>query len=112
MVQVVLQCPAHPPPTMTLSGVCSGTAPTDGSLAFGATAAGSCHVDVSFEGGTRFSTDVEFTGQWLACGSDPHGCGERITPAGYNGPYVAGPLTDVLVDAGCVDAAIGDAASE
>jgi hypothetical protein len=72
-------------PTVALSGVCAGSEQvSDGQLKFGSTVPGSCHVDVTFADGSMFSTDVTFTQQWVACGSDPHGCGG----------YVLGELPD------------------
>jgi hypothetical protein len=81
---IALPCgtPALPLPTLTLSGVCAGTGgQEEGQLAFGSNEAGTCHVALTYANGETYSADVEFTGQWLACGSDPHGCGELIEPA-------------------------------
>jgi hypothetical protein len=79
-----------------------------GELAFGANAAGACHVNLTFANGSTYSTDVEFSGQWLPCGPNPHGCGEKITPAGPGFPVIL-TTGNQCEDAGVVP---GDATTE
>jgi hypothetical protein len=99
--------------TMVLSGVCAGTGTEqNGALSFFGTSPGSCHVALTFSNGTTFSTDVEFAGgEWLACGSDPHGCGQVVFPMnlpGGEGSYTLSAGSPCTTDA-AVD---GDATSE
>ncbi len=81
LVVIEPTCPALP--TVTLTGVCAGTEGTeDGEIVFGANNGGTCHVQLVFADGATYATDIEFTSEWLACGSNPHGCGDLIAPAG------------------------------
>jgi hypothetical protein len=113
---VAIEPPCTPPPTLTLTGVCQGTDGTEaGEIVFGANDAGSCHVQLLFANGSTFTTDVEFSGEWLACGSEPHGCGELITPT--NLPMASDrlwPKAAIWVGSYCSgdDAAPGDATPE
>jgi hypothetical protein len=99
-------------PVLALSGVCAGTeGEQSAQLTFGSTGAGTCHVALTYADGTGYTTDVEFTGQWRACGSDPHGCGEQFAPVRL--PTEPGGYLDVLaVGDACVDGGNGDAHSE
>jgi hypothetical protein len=54
-------------------------------------AAGTCHVEVSVGDGPTSSIDVKFASKWMACNSDPHGCGEAFLPVTPDGGL--GPLT-------------------
>jgi len=107
LVTIELPCTTTPLPTMTLSGACAGTGgEQNGQLVFGANVAGSCHVALTFADGSTYSTDVEFSGKWLACGADPHGCGEALYPEGLlSGDSVPGVLQ---VESSCVQ---GDAST-
>lgn len=81
LVVIEPTCPVAP--EITLTGVCAGTEGTQGGeIVFGANGNGSCHVQLLFADGSTYATDVEFTSEWLACGSNPHGCGDLITPMG------------------------------
>jgi hypothetical protein len=116
LVAVELPCAAPPLPTMALTGVCAGTGGVQsGQLVFGAKDGGDCHVVLTFADGATYATDVSFSGQWLACGSNPHGCGEQINPVGLPRPSFGGLEGVLVVDVGCADAGgadAGDAASE
>ena len=107
LVMILLPC-GTTTPVLALSGVCAGTGgEQSGQLTFGSTGAGTC----TYADGTAYTTDVEFTGQWRACGSDPHGCGEQFAPVGL--PTEPGGYLDVLaVGDACLDAGSGDALSE
>jgi len=95
LVMIALPCGTTTTPTMTLAGVCAGTGgEQSGQLVFGANAAGSCNVELTYADGSTYATDVEFTGQWLACGSNPRGCGEQISPSGLS---AGDGVTSVLV---------------
>ncbi len=108
-VLVALPCGTTTQPTMTLSGVCANTGTqVNGSPAFSAGSAGTCHVVLT--GSTTFSTDVEFVGgAWLACGSNAHGCGQLISPNGLPG----GPgIFTLSVGAQCIGDGGADGADE
>jgi hypothetical protein len=47
--------------------------------------AGACHVQVTFSNGATSSVDLTFKSQWMACGSDPQGCGEGFVGANADG---------------------------
>ncbi len=84
-VFIELSCGSIPLPTLTLSGVCAGQGgEQSGQLVFGSFEPGTCHVELHYEDGAMFSTDVTFTGEWLQCGSDPHGCGQFVSPVGLS----------------------------
>jgi hypothetical protein len=52
---------------------------TSGSLEVQSGVAGTCHVEVTFATGATASTDITFApGSWMACGDNPHGCGQEI----------------------------------
>jgi hypothetical protein len=112
-VVVNLPCGTTQLPTMNLSGVCAGQGgEQSGKLVFGAKEPGTCHVELVYADGSSFSTDVTFTGEWLACGSDPHGCGERVSPDGLplEGIFavlVAGASCDGGTSATAMDADAG-----
>jgi hypothetical protein len=110
LVMILLPC-GTATPVLALSGVCAGTGgEQSGQLTFGSTGAGTCHVELTYADGTTYTTDVEFTGQWRACGSDPNGCGEQFAPVGL--PTEPGGYLDVLsVGDACVDGGNGDAHS-
>lgn len=68
--------------TVEPDGACS-VQEGSGKLYVQSDVAGTCHVEVTFATST-VSTDIVMTmGSWMACGSDPHGCGQTIvaTPA-------------------------------
>lgn len=56
---------------------------------------GVCTLDVTFANGFTYSNSFTITGQWEACGSDPHGCGE----------YLMLPIYELLIDE-CGDAGL------
>lgn len=66
--------------------------------------AGVCHVEVSIGSGPTSSIDVRFESEWIACGSDPHGCGEGFVPVipdGGNGRLsLPTPICNAMLDAG------------
>jgi hypothetical protein len=101
LVQIELPCAPTTLPTMNLTGVCAGTGATqNGELVFGASTGGSCTVALTYANGTTNSVTVQFSSQWLVCGSDPHGCGQQVQPVGLGSGYPA-----VLVVGSCGDAA-------
>jgi hypothetical protein len=59
------------------------------------TADGECTVAITFANGSMYSTSFAISGQWEACHSDPHGCGEYLTI----------PIYQILIDA-CGDAGL------
>lgn len=63
------------------TGECSAALQGEGILVT-AGDAGQCQVDVTTNGSSS-SFDFQVTSVWLACGSDPHGCGEAfaLTPS-------------------------------
>src|ERR1700723_2917604 len=57
---IALSCGTATTTTLSLSGVCAGTASEqNGQLFFGSNAAGSCHVELTYADGETYSTDVE-----------------------------------------------------
>jgi hypothetical protein len=63
-------------------------------LTLAASGAGTCHVELTFGNGATSSVDLDFTSQSIACGSDPHGCGEGLEVADQSAPdptCAAGP---------------------
>jgi hypothetical protein len=59
--------------------------------------AGTCHVDLTFANGAASATDITMTAQTLACGSNPHACGNLVaTPSA------------VTLTAPCADSAPSD----
>ena len=50
-----------------------------------ANGAGTCHVELTFGSGATSSVDLNFTSEWIACGSDPHGCGEGFVATNADG---------------------------
>lgn len=95
----VIQLPcgtADPPAVKILSGPCGVRDPVSAGMVELIGSPGACRVELMFAGGTKTSVDVNFTaGPWMACGSDPHGCG-RSTFAEQ--PVVQ--IGDVCADAG------------
>ncbi len=99
-------------PVVALSGPCEvgepyaaqfGNVPT-----IAGTGTGVCHATLSLGDGGTFATDITFTAQWYACGSDPHGCGED-----FEAVTDTWPIDNACADAGAADAlpdmASGDA---
>jgi hypothetical protein len=99
---VHLGCLPIEPPTVKTTGPCSacpvvlangsipdgaGCAVTNYSqnITLEANGAGTCHVELTFASGATSSVDLNFTSEWLACGSDPHGCGEGFVAANADG---------------------------
>jgi hypothetical protein len=75
-----LACGSPEPSSTQTTGACTVSNAGPGYINIqGDADGGACHVDVEFEGGAVFSTDVTFEAIWLACGSDPHGCGPGIS---------------------------------
>jgi hypothetical protein len=63
-------------------------------ITLAASGAGTCHVELTFGNGATSSVDMVFTSQSIACGSDPHGCGEGFVAADQSAPdptCAAGP---------------------
>jgi hypothetical protein len=77
---VTLPCESVGTPAIAVtgSGCTAGQNTSQAFMVFSA-AAGTCHLDVTFDGGTTYETDVDFEEQWYPCGSDPHGCGQLPT---------------------------------
>jgi hypothetical protein len=78
-------CALAQSPTLALEGPCRVSGETDPSRSpviplFSGTDAGVCHATLTLPSGAVYSTEVTFTGVWLPCGSDPHGCGEEFDP--------------------------------
>jgi hypothetical protein len=70
LVEIDLPCGVRPP-SMTLSGVCAGTAgEQDGHLVLGAYEGGTCHVALTFADGSTRSVDIQFSTNDLACGCE------------------------------------------
>lgn len=74
-------CPSHLDTGSLPPGNYCEVLPGRTSIVLMASGAGKCHVDVTFEGGTTSSIDIDFMSEWIACGSDPHGCGEGFVPS-------------------------------
>jgi hypothetical protein len=81
-VSFQLACIPASPPVVTITGPCVIGPSGPGTIAVSGNVVGTCHVDMTFVNGGTFSTDLSITSEWLACGSDPHGCGQVsvITP--------------------------------
>jgi hypothetical protein len=77
-VATVALCGAIESATADPDGACN-VQQTSGSLEVQSGVAGTCHVEVTFATGAMASTDITFApGPWMACGDDPHGCGQGI----------------------------------
>lgn len=76
----------------TASAGCQVASQPGGRLAVTTSSPGTCHVQWASADGTPMATDVSFSEGWLACGSDPQGCGQALV-----GPA---PTIDVLCDGG------------
>lgn len=115
-----------PPTQLELTGPCSGgeweasisfsqPPPDRGQVTFSTSGPGDCHVELSFANGFVYSTDLHFDWVWLACGSDPHACGQslQLDQAEMFEQMVVNPCGDSGADATPVDSgAPGDAVSE
>src|SRR5690242_18730799 len=78
---------------VTPSGPCRQVEGGDaGTVSLWGTGAGTCNVKVTFSDGTDMTTSVTIDGQWMPCGDDPHGCGQRLGIRGAErpGPFVVG----------------------
>jgi hypothetical protein len=54
------------------------------------------------------SVDVDFMSEWIACGADPHGCGEGFLAASADGsPNIQVSIPEPLCNAG-LDAEASD----
>ena len=92
---VQLACPS-PDVSIQTSGVCSLAPRTDDTyVEILSDVAGTCHVEFSFPDAAPVSLDLQFTSGWLACGSDPHGCGLAIGVSPTNA-QVGAPCSAVL----------------
>ena len=119
-----MECLPIDPPLLKMMGPCSvcPVVLADGSIPEGAqcavshfsqditlavTGAGTCHVELIFRSGATSSVDLDFTSQWIACGSDPHGCGEAFVAASAkSGPVtlsVPESLCGAALDAGATE---------
>jgi hypothetical protein len=103
-VAPVFACLPSEMPVLSLSGPCR----VDATRVSGAewavpiivgTGAGVCHATLTLGDGASYSTDITFTSEWLACGSDPHGCGEGV----------ASDMSTWTIDNACLDAGQFDA---
>jgi hypothetical protein len=100
-------CPPKDTPSLILRGPCHQVgqmeAPNGGIIPFiGGTGDGTCHAILTLADGEAYSTDITFTGQWPACGSDPHGCGEAFDS----------DASTWAIDNACQDAGLTDAAAD
>ena len=100
-------CPPKDTPSLSLSGPCHQVgqmeAPNGAIIPFiGGTGDGTCHATLTLADGEAYSTDITFTGQWLACGSNPHGCGEEFDS----------DANTWSIDNACQDAGLTDAAAD
>jgi hypothetical protein len=78
---------------VTLSGPCLEDEGGDaGTVSLRGTGTGTCSVKVTLSDGTNMTSSVTFDGDWLPCGDDPHGCGQRLQVRGAEGagPFVLG----------------------
>lgn len=100
-------CPPTVTPSLSLSGPCQQVGQveaTNGAVIplIGGTADGTCHATLTLADGEAYSTAITFMGQWLACGNNPHGCGEEFDS----------DASTWSVDNECPDAGPTDAASD
>jgi hypothetical protein len=122
---IQLGCAPSQPPVITTTGPCSVcpaalsngmipqgsncAVPQDASyVVVEASGAGTCHVELTFQNGAMSSVDVDFVSDWIACGSDPHGCGEGLLATGADGGpddpiSLRGATCDAGTDAGASD---------
>jgi hypothetical protein len=91
-VSFQLACTPASPPVVTITGPCVIGPSGPGTIAVSGNVVGTCHVEMTFASGGTFSTDLTITSEWLACGSDPHGCGQVIvaTPSEVSVPDQCG----------------------
>jgi hypothetical protein len=54
------------------------------------TGTGICRVNATLSDGTKVMSSVTFDGEWLPCGDDPHGCGQRLWDSERTGRLVLG----------------------
>ena len=119
---VHLGCLPIEPPVVNATGPCSvcpvvlanGSIPEGAHCAVGqysqditltANGAGACHVELAFGNGATSSVDLDFISHWIACGSDPHGCGEGFVAANVDGsPFIQVSVPEPICNAG-LDAA-------
>jgi hypothetical protein len=112
-IMIRLPCGVTTLPTLTLSGVCAGTGgEQEGSLTFGSYSTGTCQVELTFADGSMQSTTVEFDGEWLPCGSDPHGCGQTVFPGGLPANPMGYPFDVLQIGKACVVDGAGDAGTD
>jgi hypothetical protein len=122
-VLIDLGCVSSEPPTVTTTGPCSvcpeenanGSIPTGshcavlGNVSYVivvANGSGTCHVDLTYAGGATSSVDFDFTAEWFACGSDPHGCGQGFVTTDQ--ASIPGPTCDGGLGSGAAVDAQGD----
>jgi hypothetical protein len=67
-----------------------------------ANGAGTCQVELTFGNGATSSVDLDFTSHWIACGSDPHGCGEGFIAVNADGgsPNIQLSVPEPICDTG------------
>jgi hypothetical protein len=76
---MLLTCASPGPSGTQVTGACAVSGAGQGYInVTGDEDGGTCHVEIDFEGGAAFSTDITFAATWLPCGSDPHGCGPGV----------------------------------
>jgi hypothetical protein len=83
---IALACPV-PTATIAATGPCSASlASPEFVLVTAREADGACQVEVTAPDGSTASVTFQVSSTWLACGSDPHGCGQAIavTPGYVN----------------------------
>jgi hypothetical protein len=97
---IALACPASNA-TVTATGQCSATQTSPQLVAVTAgDAGGTCQVTVTGADGATSSTAFQVDSTWLACGSDPHGCGQAIS---LSPGYVEAGVACETGDAGTTD---------
>jgi hypothetical protein len=79
---IAMACPLSTPPTVVASGSCTVQAQGTEELVTpdSRTSASSCQVALTFADGTTATVSIAYGQEWLACGSDPHGCGQALVP--------------------------------
>src|SRR5579872_5998023 len=101
-----LGCVPIEPPVVKTTGPCSAMLENSQYITLISNSAGTCHVELTFGSGTVSSVDLDFMSHWVACGSDPHGCGEGLVATSADGsPYMpisvpAPTCNDTGLDAG------------
>jgi len=99
---ILLPCGTTESPSVMTTGRCIAGFVSAQTVVLTSSAAGTCHIELTFAGGGTSAADIDFVSEWLPCGDDPHGCGQGIVATSHS--VSVGPqCVESGVDSGPVD---------